>query len=385
MQPLPKYPNNQNQLNSPFTELESIGNFKTLCRELACNVDNDFLSLLCSEGKLYPILELKSTKARRSVSFVKAGKIPESFSVSFPTDISDYKLESTDVIRPIYSKWQAITIAKIYERVGFLNSPKTTEEVKAHRKKLTSDGSSIYYWVKRKLNNDASESEWINILSSDHYKKIVKNKLRRSVAQDLLFFNKLAIFYPIWLERKILYKKNLHQQAEDYYEDIHFERVLPPRIIEQTQGRVDVGYKKIAKKIIAQIDDPRPNIKTSFSYQLLKFRDRIISLGTFNHKLTSKKMKEYAYHLTSQNLIETEYVYELLEFINWVHYLYGGKHLSVKQAILGTRNMVNDKCRYCDNLFTPSRKGQITCGSEMCKKAHQNNLKRQNRRSGRYK
>jgi hypothetical protein len=134
-------------------------------------------------------------------------------------------------------------------------------------------------------------------------------------------------------------------------------------------------------------------LKSQVENILKKYNITIDNIEYWQHWLAGKTLagnpayafaiqRRYVSGLDEKDLIKAEEPNRMIFVLNQILYLLTGEKLTVRQFLGDSQG---NRCIICHKFFEPTKKLQYTCGQPECTKKYQNQLKRQNRKTGKYK
>jgi hypothetical protein len=101
-----------------------------------------------------------------------------------------------------------------------------------------------------------------------------------------------------------------------------------------------------------------------------------------NPVYASAVRRRYLSGIDEKTLVKAEEANRMIFVLNQIIYLLTGEKRTVNQVFGDSQG---NRCVICHRLFEPTKKLQYTCGEPKCTRKYQNQLKRQNRKIGKYK
>lgn len=219
-----------------------------------------------------------------------------------------------------------------------------------------------------------SDDEWVNAgqtLKEMYTKDVSNDFIKQKIIDYYKLFGFMNDLEELWEYRQKDLSK-FYKKAVKGYGGNRKDAMDDLRHHEET---FDKELSPKAKRLLAKH-------KVSVDY-LENWRITFLGFGTFGLRIKVMTLRNpYLKTIEEETLANTEHPYKIVYLINWFIKLVGGKETTIKELILG---FAGKYCPYCQTPFEPIRKTQVSCGSASCKRAHENEIKRQKRKAGIYK
>jgi hypothetical protein len=199
-------------------------------------------------------------------------------------------------------------------------------------------------------------------------------------------------------------KKILKNQVKQFYNFIGFyieaenyhQKLISVICKEQQDFFADYGeVNRAAKKDWQRHFDGkfREMLKSQVENILRKYNITLDDIEYWQYWLAGKTLlgnpayasavqRRYTSGLEEKILVKAEEANRMIFILNQIIYLLTGEKHTVNQ-VLG--DWQGSRCIICHKFFEPTKKLQYTCGQPDCTRKHENMIKRQNRKTGKYK